>query len=67
MAKINEYGLDSNIEDGDKVIGTDVTSKETKNFPISALRSYILGGNGEAGQLLGIGADGDLTWLDCKD
>ena len=50
MARIKEYGLDSSIDPADKVIGSDgkpgSTYGDTKNFSVSALRSFIgTGGN----------------------
>jgi len=50
MANISTYTLDSSIDLNDKVIGTDGTTGEdqgkTKNFSVSALRSFIgSGGN----------------------
>lgn len=45
MARIRTYGLDSNIDPADKIIGTDGTpgpnQGDTKNFSVSALVSYI--------------------------
>jgi len=52
MANISTYTLDSSIDLNDKVIGTDGTTGEdqgkTKNFSVSALRSFI----GSGGNLL---------------
>jgi hypothetical protein len=50
MARIKTYGLDSDINAADKVVGTDGTPGsdlgKTKNFSVSALRSFIgSGGN----------------------
>jgi len=50
MARIETYGLDPNITATDKVVGTDGTPGndfgKTKNFSVSALRSFIgSGGN----------------------
>ena len=45
MARIRTYGLDSNIDPADKIIGTDGTpgpgQGDTKNFSVSTLVSYI--------------------------
>lgn len=41
MSKIRLYTTDNNIEDDDKVIGTDVTGNNTKNYEMSAIRSYV--------------------------
>jgi hypothetical protein len=47
MARIRTYGLDSNIDPADKIIGTDGTpgpnQGDTKNFSVSSLVSYIEG------------------------
>ena len=50
MARIKTYGLDSDINAADKVVGTDGTPGndfgKTKNFSVSSLRSFIgSGGN----------------------
>ena len=50
MARIKTYGLDSDINAADKVVGTDGTPGsdfgKTKNFSVSSLRSFIgAGGN----------------------
>jgi hypothetical protein len=66
MADINQYELDSSIDDNDKIIGTDASMLETKNFSISDLRVHIFGGYGQPGQILGIDASGRLTWVDCN-
>ena len=45
MARIRTYGLDSNIDPADKVVGTDGTpgpnQGSTKNFTVAALAAYI--------------------------
>ena len=45
MARIRTYGLDSNIDPADKVVGTDGTpgpnQGSTKNFTVAALTAYI--------------------------
>lgn len=41
MSKIRLYTTDNNIEDDDKVVGTDVTGNNTKNYEMSAIRSYV--------------------------
>ena len=41
MSKIRLYSTDNNIEDDDKVVGTDVTGNNTKNYEMSAIRSYV--------------------------
>lgn len=41
MSKIRLYTTDNNIEDDDKVVGTDVTGNHTKNYEMSAIRSYV--------------------------
>jgi len=44
MARIQTYGLDSTITGEDKIIGTDGAvgaDNETKNFTISALKTFI--------------------------
>jgi hypothetical protein len=49
MARIKTYGLDSDISADDKVVGTDGTQGndfgKTKNFSISALKSFIASTN----------------------
>lgn len=42
MAKINYYPLDENVYWLDKVIGTDFTTKKTKNFTVGDLTNYII-------------------------
>lgn len=41
MSKIRLYTTDNNIEDDDKVVGTDVNGNYTKNYEMSAIRSYV--------------------------
>ena len=41
MSKIRLYTTDNNIEDDDKVVGTDVNGSHTKNYEMSAIRSYV--------------------------
>jgi hypothetical protein len=41
MSKIKLYTKDNTIEDEDKVIGTDATGENTKNYEMSAIRSYV--------------------------
>jgi len=47
MARIKEYGLDSDINAADKVVGTDGTPGDdfgkTKNFSIGSLKDFIAG------------------------
>lgn len=50
MARIKTYGLDTNIDPADKIVGTDGKQGndfgKTKNFSVSSLRSFIgAGGN----------------------
>ena len=40
MARINSYGLDANITDNDKLLGSD-ESGNTKNFSISSLKTFF--------------------------
>lgn len=41
MSKIKLYTKDNTIEDEDKVVGTDATGESTKNYEMSAIRSYV--------------------------
>lgn len=41
MSKIRLYTTDNNIDDDDKVVGTDVTGNNTKNYEMSAIRNYV--------------------------
>lgn len=41
MTKIKLYTTDNNIEDDDKVVGTDFTGDHTKNYEMSAIKSYV--------------------------
>jgi len=41
MSKIKLYTKDNTIEDEDKVIGTDASGENTKNYEMSAIRSYV--------------------------
>jgi hypothetical protein len=62
MARIQIYGLDSEIDPADKVIGTDgqpgVNYGKTKNYSIAELASYFSGTEGQAG------ASAYQIWLD---
>jgi hypothetical protein len=52
MARINTYEADTNITDGDKVIGTDSSGNVTKNFRLGAIADWMTkyGKIGVAGQ-----------------
>ena len=46
MARISTYTIDSTVEGGDKLLGTDANSNSalaTKNYTIDSLKTYILG------------------------
>ena len=65
MARIKTYGLDSEINPADKVIGTDgkegVTFGDTKNYSISNLKTYF----NEGSTLIGWARyDGDASFSD---
>ena len=40
MARINSYGLDANVSDDDKLLGSD-ESGNTKNFSVSSLKNFF--------------------------
>ena len=47
MARIKTYAIDTLISDNDIVIGSDKDNfDQTKNYQVSALREYVLGGLG---------------------
>ena len=46
MARISTYTIDSTVEGGDKLLGTDANSNSalaTKNYTIDSLKTYIIG------------------------
>jgi hypothetical protein len=42
MAKIETYPLDENIQPGDKLIGTNETGNETRNYTVDSVKKYIV-------------------------
>lgn len=51
MARISTYTIDSTIEGGDKLLGTDASSSSalaTKNYTIDSLKTYILSDSTES-------------------
>jgi len=41
MARINQYPLDNDVNGQDKLLGTDVTTGDTKNFPVSSIANFF--------------------------
>lgn len=66
MARIDTYSNDNNLENTDKLIGTDSTGEVTKNFTLQKITEFVLqeGGVGPAGPPGPPGADGDPNY-DC--
>ncbi len=66
MARITTYGIDSNITDADKVIGTDAESADqSKNYTIGGIKAHVLDAAARSNlSLLGVGLD--FHWS-CKD
>lgn len=42
MARINSYAQDGAVNGSDKILGTDVTSSDTKNFTVNSIIEYMV-------------------------
>lgn len=63
--KTSEYTRDNLLSKDDVVIGKDAeTPEQNRNYPLGALRIYVYGGVGKAGQVLKNNGDGTWGWYD---
>ena len=63
MPRINKYTLDTNLQDGDTLLCTDVNdSNKSKVITLENLRDFIIPPGGLAGQVLKSDGNGGVYW-----